>query len=323
MNLITCAFAFKEGFGTSLQLNQSAGKETTEMYLKNLVVALASAKKNNPNDDVFLSVNVDIGDEWTKRFEAAGVFVRKMDFNTFVVPKEFPWSLAFFKVCILNTWVREGRYDNYLLLDADTYTTGSFDDLWKEASFGMVLFPLGHTFSHRDRDVIRIDFEKLYTEEAKKLPITHYGGEFVCGNREMITLFMDKVLEIFDRISQNGFSVEEKIGDEDLWSIAAALLYREMPVIAADPYVFRFWTTDVFYLVSTCTVSNPVAIWHLPQEKQTGLIRLYNYYCKKKAFPSVEESAKMLGIVKAKRPFNKYTFANKVNGKIRKWKTKK
>lgn len=323
MNLITCAFAFKEGFGTSLQLNQAANKETTEMYLKNLLVALASAKLHNPADDVFLSVNVDIGEDWIKRFEASNIQVRKMDFDSFVVPKEFPWSLAFFKMCILNTWIREGKYENYLLLDADTFTARSYEDLWKEAAFGMVLFPLGHSFSHRDRDVIRRDFEKLYPEAAKNLPITHYGGEFVCGNREMITVFMDKCLEIFDRIAANGFSVEEKIGDEDLWSIAATLLYRDMPIIAADPYVFRFWTTDVFYLVSTCTVSNPVAIWHLPQEKQTGLTRLYNYYMKNKAFPSVETAAKMLGIVKAKRPFNRYTFANKVNGKLRKWKIKK
>lgn len=318
MNLITSAFAFKEGFETSLQVNKAAGKKTTEMYLKNIFVALCSAKLHNPDDDVYLSVNMDIGKEWIERFESVNVKVRKMDFDSFLVPKEFPWSLAFFKMCVLNTWVREGNYDNYLIVDADTYTTLSFEDLWKEASFGMVLFPLGHTYSHHDRDVIRKDFAKLYPEEAKTLPITHFGGEFICGNRKFLTLYMDKCLEIFERIKAGLFNVEEKIGDEDIWSIASSLTGNTIPTIAADPYVFRFWTTNIFYLVSTCTVSNPVAVWHLPQEKETGIIRLYNYYLKKGSFPSNAKAAKMLGILKAKRPFNIYTFMNKVNGKLKK-----
>lgn len=316
-NLITCAFAFKEGYGTSQQLNKTAGFETTEMYLKNIFVSLVSAKINNPGDDVCLSVNIDIGDEWKSRYESAGISVRKMDFDSFVVPKEFPWSLAFFKMCVINTWVREGKYDHYLIMDADTYATHSFEDLWKEADFGMLLFPLGHTFSHPDRDVIRRDFQKLYPDESRQLPITHYGGEFICGNRKMFTRYMDVCLEIFDRISANGFSVEEKIGDEDLWSIAASLLYSEFPMIAATPYVFRYWTTDIFYLVSTNTVSNPICVWHLPQEKETGLIRLYDYFMKNKTFPSVVRSASMLGIVKAKRPFDFYTLYKKIIRKLK------
>ena len=322
-NLITCAFAFKEGFGTSKQLDKTAGKDTTEMYLKDLYVALVSAKTNNPEDDVYLSVNIDIEKEWQERFEKAGVQIRKMAFDTFVVPKEFPWSLAFFKMCVLNTWVREGNYDRVLILDADTYTTLPYISLWKEADFGVMLYPLGHSFYHSDRETIRRDFEKLYPDEAKRLPITHYGGEFICGNNRDLTVYMDKCLEIFERISENGFSVEEKIGDEDLWSIAAALLSKELSIIPASPYVFRFWTTDIFYLVSTCTVSNAVAVWHLPQEKETGLEGLYEYHLKNRAFPAPELSAKMLGIVKAKRPFNRYTLANKVNGKLKKWKIKK
>lgn len=322
-NLITCAFAFKEGYGTSQQLNKSAGKETTEMYLKNLLVALASAKYHNPEDDVFLCVNMDLDEDWKKRFNKSGVEVREMNFNSFVVPKEFPWSLAFFKMCVLNTWVNEGNYDRYLILDADTYTTRSFNDMWKEADLGIMLFPLGHTYSHHDRDVIRRDFAGIYPEESAKLPITHYGGEYVCGTKANLKIFIDKCLEVFDKISAKGFKVEEKIGDEDLWSISATLLGRELPFIAATPYIFRFWTTDIFYLVSTCTVSNPVAIWHMPQEKETGFIRLYDYYMKTKSFPEVEKAAAMFGIQKAKRPFNIYTFSNKVNGKLKKWKIRK
>lgn len=318
MNLITCAFAFKEGFQTSRQLNKTAGSYTTEMYLKNLYVALASARALNPQDDVYLSVNYEINEDWVKRFEAAGVIVRVMDFSSFVVPKEFPWSLAFFKMCVLDTWVSEGKYDRYLILDADTYTARSYGDLWKESDFGILLYPLGHSFSHPDRETIRKDFIRLLPEDASGLPITHYGGEFIGGNRADLTVFMNKCRELFDKLSREGFKADEKIGDEDLWSIAATLLNRQMYIIPATPYNFRFWTRE-FYLISTVTVSNPVCVWHLPAEKENGIIRLYNYRLKKGSFPTPERAAALLGISPARRPLSIRNLQDKINGKLRKW----
>lgn len=316
-NLITCAFAFKEGYQTSMQLNKVAGNDTREMYLKNLFVALVSAKKNNPEDDVVLSLNEDISDKWKSSFEKEGVKVRVMDFDSFVVPKEFPWSLAFFKMCVLYTFVKEGEYDNYLIMDADTFTTRSYEDMWKEAAMGILLFPLGHTYSHSDRETIRKDFTKFYPDEAKKLPIVHYGGEFVLGNREDLRKYMDVCLEIFEKIEASGFKAEEKIGDESLWSIAAALLNGDIFFITGIPYIYRFWTGENFYLVSSVTSQNPVSIWHLPVEKETGIIRIYDYYRKKGKFPEVKKAQWLLGIVKFKRPFNYITFSNKVKGKLK------
>jgi len=321
-NLIVSAFAFKEGLMTSIQLNKPADSTTTEMYLKNLMVSLASAKMLNPDDDVCLCTNIDLPGDWNARFQKAGITVLKREFDSFVLPDKFQWSLAFYKMCVLNGLVKEGGYDRYLLLDADTYTTHDYKDLWAEADKGIVLYPLGHTYSHPDRDVIRRDFERLCPEEAKVLPITHYGGEFVCGTKEALVRFMDVCLDLFAKASGNNFDVEATIGDESLWSIAAALLYKEIPVIPATPYIFRFWTED-FYLVSTVTVSNPVSIWHLPAEKDKGFIRMYNAYVKTGRFPDVDTAARNFGIVKAKRPFNAITLSNKINRKVDSWKKKK
>lgn len=321
-NLIVSAFAFKEGLMTSIQLNKPADSSTTEMYLKNLLVSLASAKLLNPEDDVLLCTNTDLSDEWNGRFKKAGVTVQKREFDSFVLPDNFQWSLAFYKMCVLNGLVKEGGYDRFLLLDADTYTTHDYKDLWAEADRGIVLYPLGHTYSHPDRDVIRRDFMKLCPEEAAVLPITHYGGEFVCGTLGCLSRFMAVCTGLFEKASGSGFDVEATIGDESIWSIAAALLYKEIPVIPATPYIFRFWTED-FYLVSTVTVSNPVSIWHLPSEKDKGFIRMYERFIGTGQFPDIETSARYFGIVKARRPFNTITLSNKINGKIDSWKKKK
>lgn len=316
-NLICNAFAFKEGFFSSLQTDRGAGEQTTEMYLKNIYVALTSAKLYNPNDDVMLITNYELTPEWKKRLEAAGILIRQVPFEEFVIPRQFPWALAFYKLCALYTIVRdEPDYGHILLLDADTFTTRSYEELWKEADYGVLLFPVGHSFHHSDREIIRRDFLRLYPEEAPK-NIVHYGGEFAAGCREHLKPYLEKCLEVYERMKALDFQMEEHAGDETVWSAAAALIQDKAPVIGAGAYLFRFWT-GAFYLTSTVTVFNPVCIWHIPNEKETGFLRLYAYYQKHGTFPPVEKAAAIFGIRKAKRPLNRYTISNRLFGKLKK-----
>lgn len=315
-NLIVTAFAFKEGYNTSIQLSKKAGKDTTEMYLKNLYVALVSAKKNNPSDDVCLCVNVLPDSSWIDAFKSNGIDVREMPFDSFIMPKNFPWALAFYKLCVLEKITSEGRYDNVLLLDADTYTVHSFDDLWAESEKGVLLYPLGHSINHPDRNEIIVNFNRLYPER-KAENIVHYGGEFICGSKSALAAFIKECGLIFDKIANSGFNVEERIGDEDIFSIAASFKSDNYTIYPANPYVFRFWT-EKFYLVSSVTVSNPVSVWHLPSEKATGMLRMYKYFLRKKVFPSIRKSAKLLGITGLKRPCNFVLLGNKINGKLKK-----
>lgn len=320
-NLIFCAFAFKEGFQTSMQTEKEAGSLVTEMYLKNIFVALTSAKLYNPNDDVCLVTNCDLPDEWQKRMDGQGLMVKKVAFNAFEIPKEFPWALAFYKLCALEAMTEQGaEYDHILIMDADTYTTRSYEELWQEADYGVLLFPVGHCYNHSDREIIRRDFVKYFPEKASSLNIVHYGGEFVAGKVEALKHYLEYCTKIYDRIKAAGYQMEDHAGDETIWSVAAALAKNEgdLTITEAGAYIYRFWT-GAFYLTSTVTVSNPVCIWHIPNEKETGFIRLYNYYQKHQAFPKIEKAMAVFGMGRAKRPFNVYTLLNKVNGKIKKY----
>ena len=321
-NLVACSFAFKEGFNTSPQVNMSAGDATTQMYLKNIFVSLVSAKAHNEGDSFALCVNEPIDDYWVKRFNEEGIEVKVVPFDTFLISKDFTWALAYFKLCVMKALTDEGKYERYLLMDADTFTTRSYGDLWKECDFGVLMYPLGHTFSHPDRETVREDFVKLYPDEAKKREIVHYGGEFIAGNLASLKEYMKVCEQVFEKMREINFDVSKNAGDETIWSIAAALSFGKTEFVSACAYIFRFWT-ERFYLVSTVTVSNPVCIWHLPVEKRTGMLRVYNYYMKKKAFPSVEKASKIFGIVKAKRPVNFYTLTSLLEKVLRKLKIKK
>lgn len=319
-NLIFCAFAFKEGFETSLQTGLQAGNATTEMYLKNIFVALSSAKLYNPNDDVCLVTNCELPKEWQQRLDKQGLLMKKVPFDTFEIPSKFPWALAFYKLCALQAMVeKQAEYEHILLLDADTYTTGSYEELWQEADYGVLLFPVGHSFGHPDREIIRRDFVRYFPKEAKESNLVHYGGEFVAGKPENLNGYLSYCRMVYDKLKAADFEMEPHAGDETIWSIAAALAKRELPVTEAGAYIFRFWTGD-FYLTSTVTVANPVCIWHVPNEKETGFLHLYAYYQKHGRFPDVEKAMAVFGMRRAKRPMNIYTLRNKVTGRIKKWK---
>lgn len=308
-NLIINAFAFKEDYQTSLQIGGKADNTLINLYMKNIFVSLKSAKLKNPQDEVMLLTNRPVPGEFAALFDENDIRVQVIAFDDFLLPARFVWSLAFFKLCALSYAVRCLDYERVLLLDADTVTVHSYEELWREADYGVMLFPVGHSFCHRDREIIRKDFQGLYPE--KDLNIVHYGGEFVCGRREHLRKFVKECENVYNTLKEQGFSVAGNAGDETVLSIAAAFMGG---VTDAQAYIYRYWTNE-FYLVSTNTVNNPVAVWHVPDEKKQGFLYLYEFYRKKGVFPDAKRLAEIFGIVKARRPFNYFTLRRKVLGK--------
>lgn len=314
--LIFTAFAFKQGYETSAQTGKKASLSTVEMYMENIFVALTSAKLHNPQDTVMLVTNIPPAKEWGSRFQEAGIKILQIPFDTYILPQRFLWSLAFYKLCALKALLAEGTYQQYLMLDNDTYTTGPYDELWLEAQEALLFYPVGHAYLHPDRQIITREWKKLYPDKTG-CPV-HLGGEFAAGSLEELRRFMKLADGVYQKIQEIDFCIDEKNGDETIWSIAALLAEEErIPVRSSGPYLYRFWT-EAFYLVSTVTVANPVRIWHLPSEKANGIPRLYQYYQSSKSYPTVTKAAAFLGIAIPKRPFNLYTLVNKITGKIKK-----
>lgn len=314
MNLILNAFAFKEDYGSSMQLNNRTDDAKLRTYMKNMVVSLVSAKQNNPDDQVMLASSSQPDSEYKDMLEKAGVIIRIIPFDNYLMPKDFPWALAFYKLCVLDYLIKEGGFDNLLLIDTDTITMDNFSDLWQEAREGLMLYPVNHTFSHKDRMIIKEAYKNLYPEGKDNM--VHYGGEFICGSKDSLASLMEYCREIFEDIKKSDYNIPKTSGDEVILSMAAALYIKNKPLITAGAYIFRYWTDNGFYLVATNTVSNPVSIWHMPAEKDTGVILLFNYYKKHGTFPSREKAAAMLGIVKARRPFSLYYILARLNRKF-------
>lgn len=314
-NLIINAFAFKENSRTSMQLEGKMNEKKLALYMENIFVSLKSAALHNPKDDVMLVVNAKIPAPYEALFAKEKIRVKQIEFDRFIMPESFVWSLAFFKLCALSYVAEEETYDNILLLDADTITQDCLEQMWEESGNGVLLYPLGHTYRHHDRERIRTDYESLYGE---KISPVHYGGEFICGNRKALLLFMEECAKVYRKMKEKNFAVDSHTGDETVISIAAMKLDKitDVTIVPATPYIFRYWTNE-FYLISTNTIYNPVGIWHLPDEKKHAMRRFFSFYSKHGAFPEKKKCAAIAGIRLAKRPFNRYTLQYKIEGKLR------
>lgn len=306
MNLIVNAFAFKENYGNSMQLNNRSDDAKLNTYMKNLVVSLVSSKKQNPEDEVMLVATDMPMSPYKEMLEKEGIKIKIVPFDEYVMPKDFPWALAFYKLCVIKHLSREKEYDKLLLIDTDTITMGSYSDLWQEADHGLLLYSINHTYTHKDRMVIKEAYNNIYPDGHED--VIHYGGEFICGPMDAIEKLSDECLSVLEKVKASGYNIPRASSDEVILSIAALHYRQKYQIVEAGAYIYRYWTENLFYLVATNTVSNPVCIWHFPVEKDTGFLLLFDYYKRKGEFPPKEKVAQMLGIVKAKRPFSLYTY---------------
>ena len=203
------------------------------------------------------------------------------------------------------------EYERICLIDTDTLCTRELKELWEECSDAMMLYPVNHSYEHNERKMIRDFYRELrekgseqYAQCPEQLPLPHYGGEFFCGPAKALREFTEIAKGIFFTFKEKGFPGNPNFNDEHVFSIAAAL-YRAQgkPVLEAAAYIWRYWTEKRFYLVATNTVYNPVCIWHVPGEKDKGMLLLYRYFLKHGEFPDIPGAAKLLGIAPAKRPY--------------------
>ena len=267
--IIMIPYAELEGYKSGV--NVANQEKRRDIYLKNCCVACVSARHNNDNSvDVALVTNIDIPENYRALLQEKGVMILKESFDLFQFARNYTWSLAFYKLCALYKVVRKYDYQNYAYLDSDVFVQDSFDNIWSECEDNIMLYDINHGLQVEHYKHF-LDEVNSYKENAGK--IVHFGGEFFAANRNNAYVFSDKCLEIFNDMKTKKFTTTH--GDEFILSIAAAEFRNT--VKNAGAYIFRFWTGE-FRLVSTCYINNEVTVLHAPDEKESGMIRLFDIY---------------------------------------------
>ncbi len=284
--IILIPYANKDNANTGVNIKDNSGR--IDLYLKNCCVALASARYYNPDCDVALATNIDVPSEYLKFLNENTIKITKIAFENFTFEDQYLWNLAFYKLCVIDYVVKNYNYKYVSYMDSDVYVQSSFENIWKECNYSILLYDINHGLQVRDYRLIVEEF-KSFTGEDKL--ITHYGGEFFASNRENAKIFIEKCKNIYNKMIEQDFETTK--GDEFILSLAASQT-KEL-VKNAGPYIFRFWTSG-FRLVSTCYINNQVTVLHVPAEKESGMLKIYKKYIVKNKIPSNSKVYRLLRI---------------------------
>ncbi|MCC8154722.1 MAG: hypothetical protein LIP01_11250 [Tannerellaceae bacterium] len=263
-------------------------KNKQDMYWKNAVVALFSAKHYMPECDVALVTNVSVPDEYRSVLDLAGVHIFQCEFDSFAFDATTAWGLAFYKLCALKAMLNKG-YEYYISLDTDVFVQSSFEDAFFEMDDYILLHDRHPRYS--------LENEVGFNNEIKAFngcdrSISKYGGEFVGGNKRNLTLLIDRCESIYKEMQERKFSTS--YGDEFILSLVADSIHNIIK--NADGYVCRYWTGSFRY-ITTNYKFDPVSILHVPAEKNDGMIRLYDYIILNNCVPSNRKAHRILHLI--------------------------
>ncbi|MBO5232144.1 MAG: hypothetical protein J6B88_05915 [Clostridia bacterium] len=255
--------------------------DSFNIYMKNCCVALLSVKKYNEDSDVALVTNIDVPEPYKKILDDNRVLIIKVPFTTFKFEDDYKWGLAFYKLCALKYVVENMKYDFYAYLDADIYVQSSFSNIWKECVQNILLYDINHGLQVKD---YRCFLDEVQTLTNNDEIITHYGGEFFAASYENSKEFISDCYNIFETIASKKFYTH--FGDEFILSLTANK--HRNKIKNSGSYIFRFWTSS-FRLISTSYKYNPITIIHTPDEKEHGIIKIYNYFIRHGRLPSIKK----------------------------------
>ncbi|WP_288217804.1 hypothetical protein [uncultured Fusobacterium sp.] len=218
-NIICIPFAFKEKTNTGVNIQGNA----YTVYLKNACVALCSAKHYNPEAEVVLATNIKINEipkEITKILKKFQVKIEEIPFDNFVFDKNYLWSLAFYKLCVLK-YYSLSNYKNICYMDTDVFVQNNIGFIWEECDQNILLYDINHGLQIQDYKILCEEYEK-FTGEKKY--ITHYGGEFFAASLENTKIFVKSLEDVYQKMLKDNFITTK--GDEFLVSVSADKLQQ-------------------------------------------------------------------------------------------------
>lgn len=277
-SLIFVAFANSDEANTSVNIKNDSDRRA--IYYKNAVVALISAKRNNPDCDVAFVTNHAVPSQYMNLLTENGILSIDCPFTSFRFKDDYPWCLAYYKLCALKE-VLELNYDDYLMIDSDVFVQNNISMLWNWTPDYLVMSDTDETTEKWQNE--------MHSYLGNQISIPHWGGEFIAGSHAILSRFVNVCELICGQMIERNFTTIH--GDEFIESIA--IHTGDFNMKHAGMFVYRFWTRTS-YRVKTVLPKGGISVLHVPAEKEYGMLGIYKYILSKNKIPSQRKAQKML-----------------------------
>ena len=247
-------------------VNVKAG-DPLYVYYRNIVAVFASARRWNPAATLFLATTAVPPNTIDEVLDALGVAVEIVPF-THNPPKAFSDRFAA-SLYFLDVLASDVASKGMLLIDPDCIVAGPLPPLPDDA---VVAHVMDYPPQRSVNGMSAVQAEEQHREllESQVLnPYRHIGGEAVWVPRDLVRPLSsvmqsayDYALARFEQGRAPWFTTEEQL-------LTASA--REMHFTEAD-FVRRIWTAR--RLRDTRSSDLDLALWHVPAEKERGILTL-------------------------------------------------
>lgn len=296
---------------TVSQMTNKKVESAMEIYIQNSIVCLSSVITRNSQIKAVLCTDFDLPEPYGGICAELGIEIQHVEFKLEVASRS-DWSIVNYRYCVMEHLCRTlCDEDVVMMLDTDIICVDSLGDMLDDLHGDIMLYDVCHSRGNRDRENILLNYRQMYGRDCN---LIHYGGEFILTRVENLKKLHRSCLDVI--AVSNDHTDLRNFNDEHITSMA---VYRDLRPLAhhAGAYLSRYWTGR-FYLAATNWKNNPVPLWHLPVEKQTGICRVYRYFRKHHQFPEKEKMARLFGLPRPHRPDRIRYLLGKVFRKLKK-----
>ena len=132
--------------------------DSKDIYYKNCLISLISAKKYSPKCDIALITNQSVPIWLDDIFHENGIQIYLCPFENFRFPKGCKWEYAFYKINALE-YALSLEYDQYILVDNDVIFIRNTNEIFEELNYNVPMaYEIPYGISHSMRDLISTEF---------------------------------------------------------------------------------------------------------------------------------------------------------------------
>lgn len=164
----------------------------------------------------------------------------------------------------------------FVILDSDCIFTKNIDCIYNDINkYKNLCLNLNYDSNHRINGLTEVDMAQIYNKvfDANEEIVKYYGGEFFAADYKSIC----DIVMIFNRLWNENFQLykgkQYKLNEEAHFF---SCIYKFLNINNdyGNKFIKRMWTS---YRYNNIDKSDEcLAIWHLPAEKRTGFIYLFD-----------------------------------------------
>lgn len=211
-------------------------------------------------------------------------------------------GLCYYKFCVLSHLLEETDYDNYCLIDVDTYCTCSFEYLWREVEHIHRVFVYNNFEGYCNHNRTRFieEFKRLYG----RMPLysEHYSTGGIVGAKSVLIEFMEAAWFEMQSILENKF--ESDCGDEFI--LFCVQENKPDLFFCGNAYFENFYTIEGYHVITTKFAFEQIPIWHMLFEKTGGMLAMYKYINKYNRLPAGRKLWRIIGLLQPDKNFGTF-----------------